>query len=268
MKFFAFKPSSLTRAFLMVFGFTPDQKEVKSLEEADVCLVTNSGDLRKAYRPDKFFGFIPIHEFEKENSKKQPDNVFVLNGNNLFHDEQNGAGAFKRAFDAWQETISSKKSDQPDSAVSNLAALSKSYFVLVVDDTVANLEIAMARLVGQQIILAQGPEEALRYLRLEGRMPDAVLTDLKMRPDKAYGSLSLDVYGVTETVHSGFAVMLEATKRGIPVAIVTDGNHHQDWASAMFDHIKEVEVNGQKVLFFNDIGKRWDYALKALVETE
>lgn len=266
MKFFPFRNSPLLKAFLQVFGFTPDQKEVGTLEEADICLVTSASDLREAYRPDKFFGFIPIHDFAVEKAKNQPLNVFVMNGANLIHDTENGAVGFKRAFEAWQKNQSGKKPIGEAPVHSNLADLSKSYFVLVVDDTKKNLELATARLVGQQLILAQGPEEALRYLNLGGRMPDAVLTDLQMRPDKSYGSLNLDAYGVTETVHSGFAVMLEATKRGIPVAIVTDGNHHQDWASAMFDHIKEVRVNEQKVLFFNNIGKRWDESLKALME--
>jgi len=101
---------------------------------------------------------------------------------------------------------------------------------------------------------------------MKGKTFDAVLTDMHMRPDKTYGSLNLDAYGVKETIPYGFAMMLEATTRGIPVAVVTDGNHHQDWVSAMFDDIKDATVNGQKVLFFNNIGKRWDKALKCLME--
>jgi len=66
----------------------------------------------------------------------------------------------------------------------------------------------------------------------------------------------------------GWAVAAEVTARGIPVAIVTDGNHHTSWVVAMFKKMKSMIMNGQKVLFFANIGKRWDIALKALMEPE
>ncbi len=152
--------------------------------------------------------------------------------------------------------------------MNNLVLMNKSHLVLVVDDRADNLGVAISRLIGQRLLLAKGPEEAMRLLNMKGQKPDAVLTDLQMRPDRVYPALNLDGYGVAETIHSGFSVMFEATKRGIPVAIVTDGNHHADWASAMFDSLHEATVNNQKVLFFNNIEKRWDVALKKLLEPE
>lgn len=267
MKIYTLNPNPLTRAFLQVVRLAHDQTETPSIEEADIVLTTDMVSLRKEYRPDKFFGFIAVRDFDCEKAKSQPKNVFVMSGENLLGEHENGVVAFKRAFDGWQGTASLKAEAATGKSVpTDIAVLSRSYFVLVVDDMKENLALAMTRLVGQKLILVQGPEEAMRYLNLKGEMPDAVLTDMQMRPDKLYGALNLDQYSVIETIHSGFSVMFEATKRGIPVAIVTDGNHHQDWASAMFDHIKEAEVNGRKVLFFNNIGKRWDWALKALVE--
>jgi molybdopterin-guanine dinucleotide biosynthesis protein len=70
-----------------------------------------------------------------------------------------------------------------------------------------------------------------------------------------------------DEVPAGISIMFEATKRGIPVAIVTDSNHHLDWFSSMFDSWQTAEVNGQKVIF-NNRGKQWDHALKALLEGE
>lgn len=240
-----------------------DLHEVSTIEESDFVLVTSSEVLRKCYQENKTFFFLVVRDFDKEIVKKQPDNVLVVDG-------QKGLEHICSEFAKLKEVIGqSKPITIPQSREhTNIVPMSRSYFVLVIDDTEANLNTAIARLPGQKLILARGPEEAMRYLNLPGEMPDAVLTDMQMRPDKMYGSLNMDQYGVTETIHSGFSMMFEATSRGIPVAIVTDGNHHQDWASAMFDHIKETQVNGQKVLFFNNIGKRWDTALKMLLEPE
>ncbi len=263
MKIYVPNPSPVTKAFLAVCQLTLEQAEVESVEDADLVFVATVDDLYKQYRPDKFFGFIVAQNFAREQSKKQPNNVFVLDALHWLGEHTNSVFAFARAFEAWNPP---KQIQQVDEPTGNITALSRSYFVLVVDDTRVNLETATRRLVGQQLILTTGPEEAMRYLNMPGRKPDAVLTDLQMRPDKTYGALNIDQYGVAETVHSGFALMFEATARGIPVAIVTDGNHHLDWASAMFDRMKSATVNGQKVLFFNNIQKRWDEALKALLE--
>ncbi|HYC34185.1 MAG TPA: hypothetical protein VEC13_00460 [Candidatus Paceibacterota bacterium] len=266
MKIHVLNHNALTRTLLATVRFTPDQTEVASMDEADVIITTDVSNLRKVYREDKFFGFIAIREFEKEKAKPQPKNIFVMSGEDMLGNHENGVRAFKQAFDNWLGATKTDGRTSNAGSAMDIVVFDKSYFVLVVDDSSEHLSEAAVRLVGQQLILAQGPEDALRYLNLGGRMPDAVLTDLQMRPDKVYGALDLDRYGVTETVHNGFSVMFEATRRGIPVAIVTDGNHHLDWASAMFDYIKRAEVNGQPVLFFNDIGKQWDVALKALLE--
>lgn len=263
MKVFAPQASPIINAFLIVFQIQGEQELTENIQEADFVLVADYATLREWYRPEKFFGFLPCNDIQQEMSKKQPENVFVMDTRDLFNqNSKGGVFAFVKALQNWKPV--EKKPQRQFGG--NIAQLSRSYFVLVIDDTEENLQIATERLPGQKLILARGPEEAMRYLNLEGEMPDAVLTDMQMRPDRVYGSLNVNQYGVTETIHSGFSMMFEATSRGIPVAIVTDGNHHLDWASAMFDRLTSAEVNGQKVLFFNNIGKCWDMALKMLLE--
>lgn len=262
MKTYIPQSNSLTNVLTMQI-LKEDLQVVPTIEESDFVLVTSSEVLRKHYQENRTFFFLVSQGFDKEVSKKQPDNVLVVDG-------QKGLEHICAEFSRLKEVIGQSKpiTTLHSQEYSNIVPMSRSYFVLVIDDTEANLNTAIARLSGQKLILVKGPEEAMKYLNLPGEMPDAVLTDMQMRPDKMYGSLNVDQYGITETIHSGFSVMFEATQRGIPVAVVTDGNHHQDWASAMFDQVKSAEVNGQKVLFFNNIGKRWDTALKMLLEPE
>jgi|GEM_PF-880786 len=271
MKLFVPNPSPITIALTAVLGLIKDSMVVTSVEDADYVLVTTSEDLREHYRADKFFGFAPCINIERDLAKKQPENVFVMNPSaSLLTDHPHSGLSFCLALEKWMSEKAVTRATQAQQPIQeeekNLAKFTRAYTVLVIDDTPANLNKAIVRLLGHQLLLVKSPEDAMRLLNLGGKMPDAVLTDMQMPPDKVYGSLNLDVYGVTEKIHSGFAMMLEATKRGIPVAIVTDGNHHQDWASAMFDHIKEATVNGQPVKFYNDIGKNWDWALKELMD--
>jgi len=261
MKFYL-QQNSVTSAFLQIFKLAEPQVEVTTVDDADIVLVTESDMLRNLYRSSKFFVLL-ANRFEHEKSKRQPKNVFIADAFNLFRESSTGSVfALKRTYDEW--VAAPKPPVKQFTIPSDIVQFDRSYSVLVVDDTPANLDLVRTLLVGQQIVLARGPEEAMRYLNLNGKF-DAVLTDMQMLPDKAYPALNLDQYGVTETIHSGFGLMFEATRRGMPVAIVTDGNHHSDWASAMFDSLKEATVNGQKVLFFNNIGKRWDKALKSLL---
>lgn len=264
---YAHKSGPLSKAFLQVVGLTDTKLvEVADQKSADLILITDRPeDLRLLYNSDQLF--CVLRTGQREIVKNQPENVLILDALLLDQKRLDSAFALPGAIDKWRSAKSIvPKGQQTRSAITNVAKFGRSYAVLIIDDSNDNLQLAMQVLPAQKIVLATGPEEAMRYLNLPGQTFDAVLTDMHMRPDKLYGSLSLDTYGVTETIPYGFAVILEATKRGIPVAVVTDANHHQDWVSAMFDHIKGATVNGQKVLFFNDIGKRWDTALKCLME--
>ena len=240
-----------------------EQEVVDEASKADVVLAASMAELRNLHSEDKFF-FLLATDFGNMR-KEQPRNVFILDGEKLFSDEH-GVAAAKRSFERWSEERSRENEPYPIEVPKDIVKFSRGYAVLIVDDSQANLTLAMQVLPGQQIALVTSVGDALRLLRLKGKTFNAVLTDMHMPPDAFYGSLNLDSYGIKETVPCGFAIMLEATQRGIPVAVVTDANHHQDWVSAMFDHIREATVNGQKVLFFNNIGKRWDRALQCLLE--
>lgn len=255
----------ITQALIGILtGFKEGVGATENADDADIVLVTSFEELRKAY--NRNHAFILVSHDPLNHDVRQPDNVFVA--------KCAGPGvsnALHTTFEALNNALRWKSNAKPQ-AVKQFAmptilpGFSKSWRVLVIDDTSTNLERAMQLLVGQQIVLAKGPEEAMRYLNLKGETFDAVLTDLNMLPDRAYPALNLDRYGVGETIPNGFAIVFEATARGIPVAVVTDGNHHQDWTVAMFSRVTGATVNGQKVLFRNDPHKRWDTALHALLE--
>ena len=143
----------------------------------------------------------------------------------------------------------------------------KDYRVLVIDDNEDNLALARHLLQPQhQLVTACGFEQGMKAL--ENGEFDAVLSDMEMPANKRYPSLSFSSTRLGEDYGYGFFSVFEVTSRGLPIAVVTAGNHHSSWISAGLDTLKKAVVNGQKVLFYNSIGKRWDIALKALMEPE
>ena len=260
---YAHKSGPLSRAFLQVVGLT-DHKlvEVADQKAADVILLTGSEDLRALYNDKQLFCVLQTER--RPLTAKQPENVCLLDTLKLME----GDSGIPKLLEMLDKRIADQaKKPATEEALptfSDLVKFKSHYSVLVIDDTERNLRIAEAVLKGHSVTIASGLQEAMKAVGQKHF--DVVLTDMEMRPDKQYSALNLDHYGVTETVPLGFAVVLEMTERGMPVAVVTDGNHHAGWVSAMFDHIQRANVNGQKVLFFNNIGKRWDTALKSLME--
>ena len=183
MKIFVPESNALTKAFLQAIQLFDGQSEVSSLEEAEILLTTDVGDLRKMYREDKFFGLLAT-EF-KHVAKNQPDNIFVLDAANpLAQFSSTSAFAFKATIQKWMDGRASASPTMTQPEIGSVAKLSRSYSVLVIDDKHENLELAMRVLPGQKMVLATGPEEAMKYLNLPGQTFDAVLTDMHMRPDK------------------------------------------------------------------------------------
>lgn len=266
MKIYPTKPQSpLTRAILQTFKVEEGQEVTSNPGEADLILMVDPspGDLNRLYRqhPTKFFAVADLRR-QTEEPPRQPKNIFALRPASLVNDAERGYPAMIGKLREW--LAAPLPEEKPHPAPANIAALSRGYKVLVVDDSHRNLSLAMSVLVGQQILPVDSFERALAAI--EGGGFEAVLTDLNLPPDKGYRAVNLERYGAADTVPAGMSLMFEATARGIPVAIVTDANHHQDWFSAMFDRVKGATVNGQRVLFIQDGGKRWDYALQALVE--
>lgn len=257
---FALEPGPVSKAFLQVFNLTEDKLvEVDDKEKADVILLTDAQSLRKVYNEHQMFCVLVMGR--DSISENQPENVCLVKGDSVF-----GENGFVKLVQMIERQKAKKPAVQKSAPplFPDIARFTRRYSVLVIDDTAENLQTAQAVLKDHDVVTVSQLETAVGIM--SGKHFDAVLTDMEMPPDKLYRALNLDSYGVAEVVSYGFAAMLEATERGIPVAIVTDGNHHRGWVSAMFDTKKGATVNGQKVLFFNDIGKRWDKALKSLLE--
>lgn len=260
---YAHQSGPLSKAFLQVVGLT-DAKlvEVADQKSADIVLLTGTDDLRALYNEKQIFCVLQTPG--QRVAPNQPENVCLLDTLRLFEGDK-GIMLLLAQIDkrrAGKTESTAPKVELPK--FSDVATFRKSYSVLVIDDTEQNLRIAESVLEKHSVTVAGSLRDAM--VKLGQQHFDAVLTDMEMPPDKHYSSLNLDHYAVDEKVPYGFAVVLEMTERGMPVAVVTDGNHHEGWVSAMFDHIKGATVNGQKVLFFNGIGKRWDKALKRLME--
>lgn len=165
--------------------------------------------------------------------------------------------------------VAGKKKAEPKKELivpSDLVKTKGRYRVLVIDDKPENLELAKLLLSGHQLVTADGLKSGMGEFDVANF--DAVLTDMEMRPDNFYQSYSVTSQPLGHHDLFGWAVAAEVTKRGVPVAIVTDGNHHTSWTVAMFNNMKKLEMNGQPVLLFGNIGKRWDKALKELLEPD
>lgn len=260
------------QASIGLFDQEPEEKmlePVETFEDAELVFVIGSRSLlNKHYSKDKIFVLFLFSKWDIEqyNNQENPENV-LLGGLNLIENVEmlkvaHGLVSAQRGM-ACQIEEPKPQVDLP----TNLVVTKGSYKVLVIDDTQENLELATMLLQNKHsVVVANGFEEGMKMLQ-EGSY-DCVLSDMQMPDNKHYGSFNMNVAKIGGTNPWGWFVVFEATSRGLPVAVVTDANHHNDWVSAGFDHLKKAEVNGQKVLFFNHIGKRWDTALKMLLEPD
>lgn len=259
---YAHKPGPASKAFIQVFGLFQEVSGENAIDQAEVILLLGTDDLHALYNERQIF--CVLESSGQRIAPNQPENVCVIDVLKLFSPEKGlpvlTALIEKRAAEKLQTPA--PKVELPE--FSDLEIFEGKYSVLVIDDTEQNLLIAQSVLRGHSVVVVKSLEAAM--IKVGEQRFDAVLTDMDMPPDKHYAALNLQNYAVNEKVSYGFAVVLEMTRRGIPVAVVTDGNHHKGWVSAMFDTMKDATINGQPVQFFNDIGKRWDKALKSLFE--
>lgn len=258
MKIKFLQDNVLIRAFRAVFSIN-GQEIVEKIEDAN--LIISSGidsSTRSAYSiSDAFFGIIETSPIPCG----QPDNVFVMDGRSLIHGDRN-VGTMLERFNAWSN-IPRQKKVLEEVPADRIFKFNRSYKVLIIDDKRENLARAMYLLPGQQILPVDSFEMAMNMMSSGGF--DAVLTDLHMPPDKGYSAVSLDKYVLGADEPVGISVVFEATRLGMPVAVVTDANHHLSWFTAMFSRMDGATVNGQKVVFRRDSDKRWDLALAALM---
>lgn len=259
-------------------GFSEEDKtnskyqRVPTEDETDTIMCSSIEEARELYAKYGNKKFLVFFNFDTIPTPE--DNVFCITQKKFNKGGLKLAAELVAKYEEWvttlQQTIKQGERQQPD--LGPVVTLAESHLVLVVDDNPAHLNTAMQRLVCQQLLVANSAKQALEFLKMNdqsqsGGQIEAVLTDLNMTPDKMYPSLNTSQYGLSETVPAGIAIMFEATKRGIPCAVVTDANYHQDFFSAMFSNMKETSVNGVRVHFHRENGgKRWDYALSKLLE--
>lgn len=246
--------------------FKSNLTKVDDASQADAIFFFGYSDLTALYEnytEDGVFVYYSLsaHDNTSLISKK---NVIVLKGPSLA--EQ--ASIFQFELFPLVEVARVKKA-LPKKEITLPADLVKTkgrYRVLVIDDKPENLELAKLLLEGHQVVTADGLKSGMK--EFNDAKFDAVLTDMEMRPDNFYPSYSVTSQPLGHHDLFGWAVAAEVTKQGVPVAIVTEGNHHISWPVAMFNSMKKMEMNGQTVLLFGNIGKQWNVALKELMEPE
>jgi len=254
MRYFAPQSSSLIRAIIQVIQLTDSPWiECTNADEASVILIYDDrGCLADTYRANKAFIFL-----SEKKQRNLAENVVQVSPSNIIG-EMPKALEFAKAF----------KPDVPVLVAfqmpSDLVSTQRRCQVLVIDDKRENLDAAKALLEprGHQVTVALGFAEGMRHIEM--KKFDYVLSDMAMPGNRYYMALSYDAWRLDQTYEYGMGVIFEATSRDMPVAIVTDANHHGNWMSAMLDILKKATVNGKPVLFFNHIGKRWDIALAEL----
>lgn len=257
-------------ALTAVFGLGVDEGEVQvttNIAEADCIIAISRAELNRviAQHPSKLYAC-----FEGNPRNPQfaglPENVIVLTLGNLIRQMIDKVWPLIKDNSAEMPAPETPVTTaSPMDAVTPVKFIGK-YRVLVIDDNEANRDGAVSLLTraGHSVTVLSAFHIGMEKVAQAGKF-DAVLTDMHM-PVLRFGPLAETAVNPVGSETVGFAIMLLATASGYPVAVVTDANHHQNWSSAVFDTMKSAQVNGQKVLFFNNIGKRWDQALLALME--
>jgi len=135
--------------------------------------------------------------------------------------------------------------------------------ILVVDDTAKNRERAKECLKDNKLTIASSYGQAMTLL--ESERFHCVLTDLYLPASQHHRALSLEAMDFWQTVPYGILIALEAARRGMKVAVVTDANHHTDFFSAAFDAMREsYNIGGLPLLLINHCGKNWAKAKEYL----
>lgn len=254
IKWFTAKNNPVVKAFVQVVEI-PDRtwEPTQNPDDAEVIFVYDSRvALLRSYRNDKIFCYLSSNRKEPN----LPANVIHLYGVNALLE----APKLVEAVKTFQPKVEPAQNWRlPD----EIAQTKGIYKILVVDDRPENLVFAQALLGAKhEVTVTDKFETAMELLKSE--QFDYVLTDLELPGSLHYSALSPTSIDMTATYPYGFLIAFEATQLGLPVAIVTDGNHHSSWISAAFDTLKMSVINGKPVRFFNYIGKRWDTALQEL----
>jgi phosphorylcholine metabolism protein LicD len=233
-------------------------------ETADVIVVEDDLELERFYTSHQQFIMV-----KRSDPGDMPKNCSWLN--------ENEPSSLKKILKSLSDTkqVPSVISEVPQIQMIKGFEISKVYSpentdqalrILIIDDKDENLQHALDLLGDNHFItLANGYGKG--YKLIEECHYDVVLCDCQM-PFGSGENTAFSAFAslVGQTVPCGTYLMFPATKKGAKFAIVTDGNHHQDWTSAIFDRLRDPQIiNGQPVLLINYLGKQWDKALEALL---
>lgn len=163
--------------------------------------------------------------------------------------------------------------------------------ILVIEDTLENIEAAKEQLKEHELTVATSVKEA--YMILWGqnsthnpKVPfDVVLTDLYLpAPDEPFqgwafyptdNSPAVDSYRLGDLMPAGLVFAIVASQQGSKVGILTDTDHHKDQVVALLDLVTGETGNRQppkKTMFCPDgrnyvmATKNWDQFLAALMK--
>lgn len=239
-------------------------ERVDTMDESEVILVHSKAGLDAHYNEGKLFLALPLSPDTVESFSQHPDNVVVVNPEKFFT-ENEGFPLFKKKLEEWRKRPGAPVQVEVVVEYDNLQKLETVYDVLVIAAKPEHRNIATAVLKGQRTVVVGTLEDGLEVLK--ARRFNAVLATMYLPIDRTYATLTLDHYANAQQVPYGFAAILEFTRRGMPVAILTDVDPRHDWTSAMMETMPNpMIINGQEVLFFNNISMRWDIAFKKLMD--
>lgn len=144
--------------------------------------------------------------------------------------------------------------------------------ILIIEDKQVNIEKVKIALAEHNLTICSSYDEAEKrftgaehWYKEDAEFPyDVVLTDLFLPPSQE-GVRNVDF---AQEVPYGLIFALAAMRRGVPVAIVTDGSHHKhpiNWALDLlgFDGMKKITIGTS--IFCSSWTKDWKEALDKLV---
>lgn len=234
-----------------------------SASGADLIIVSDNQTLHELYSDNKRFAFVSAsmkqdRQFPKSVRWFEPTTVIAKLLSYIGEIAEETKRDTDDNRDAEVDVLEMEKEHSPRERNDGL-------HILVIDDKEENLRAAL-ELLGKDHFVSLADGYGVGKRLIEENDYDVVLADCQMPADIKGSALSINAVKLGELVHNGIFLMFPATRKGMRFAIVTNANHHMDWVSAIFDDLHEPQmVNGVPVLFINYLGKRWDEALKKLM---
>ncbi len=246
----------LKESLVKILDLMIEVEIVSSDEEADIVIFSRARDVEKEFNEKRPYIYLD-KIWPDESTPRFPENVEIVPIDQ----------AVPRLFEViGKAKLVEWESEKIEEEEEIIRAGAKS--ILVIDDTIKNIQSAKRTLAGHRVATATGYEEAMDLMKQEKF--DVVLTDLYL--PMSSNTLSSSAFELGKLVPYGLLLMVEAARQGVKyVAVVTDLNHHADPFSAAFDHFSRfsIQIEESKVLMLHarvtEKGKDWANALKQLL---